>query len=171
MNVIKDVYWDSCCWLGLIKREEEWFSELKIVFECAQRGEARLWISTITYLEVIKLPAEDRTPKPWPDENIKQVDNLFELEYVKRVQLDVLLAKKAREIYRTKSELRERKQWDAIHLATALQHNIDEFHTADRRDLLRLDGKLPRNDGRPLRICAPKDSSLLDQGTLRFEDS
>jgi PIN domain nuclease of toxin-antitoxin system len=93
------VYWDSCCWIGLINQEERWFGDLQSLFESAQRGDAQLWISTITILEVVKVPSEDGMPRPWPDANIAQVDNLFLQDYVRTVQLDQQIARKAREIY------------------------------------------------------------------------
>ncbi len=162
------VYWDSCCWIGLINQEERWFGDLQSIFESAQRGHAQLWISTITILEVVKVPSEDGMPRPWPDANIAQVDNLFLQDYVRTVQLDQQIARKAREIYRSTPSLGLRKQMDAIHLATALFHNVDEFHTDDGEDLLNLDKTLTCRDGRLLRICKPKDSSLTSQGKLQL---
>ena len=53
------VYWDSCCWIGLINQEKRWFGDLQSTFESAQRGDAQLWISTITILEVVKVPSEE----------------------------------------------------------------------------------------------------------------
>lgn len=162
------IYWDSCCWIGLINQEERWFGDLKSIFESAQRGEAQLWISTITILEVVKVPSEDGMPRPWPDANIAQVDNLFLQDYVSTVQLDQQIARKAREIYRSTPSLGLRKQMDAIHLATALFYSVDEFHTDDGEDLLNLDKTLRSNDGRLLRICKPKDSLLNAQGRLQL---
>ena len=107
-------------------------------------------------------------PRPWPDANIAQVDNLFHQDYVRTVQLDQQIARKAREIDRSTPSLGLRKQMDAIHLATALFYSIDEFHTDDGEDLLTLDKTLPCRDGRLLRICKPKDSSLTAQGSLQL---
>jgi predicted nucleic acid-binding protein len=162
------VYWDSCCWIGLINQEERWFGDLQSIFESAQRGDAQLWISTISILEVVKVPSEDGMPRPWPDANIAQVDNLFLQDYVRTVQLDQQIARKAREIYRSTPSLGLRKQMDAIHLATALFYSVDEFHTDDGEDLLSLDKTLACRDGRLLRICKPKDSSLTAQGRLQL---
>ena len=162
------IYWDSCCWIGLINQENRWFGDLRTVFDSAVRGDAKLWISTITILEVVKVPSEDGMPRPWPDANIAQVDNLFLQDYVRTVQLDQQIARKAREIYRSTPSLGLRKQMDAIHLATALFHNVDEFHTDDGEDLLGLDNTLACRDGRLLRICKPKDSSLTFQGRLQL---
>lgn len=162
------VYWDSCCWIGLINQEDRWFGDLQTIFESAQRGDAQLWISTITLLEVVKVPSEVGMPRPWPDANIAQVDNLFLQDYVRTVQLDQQIARKAREIYRSTPSLGGRKQMDAIHLATALYYSVDEFHTDDGEDLLGLDKTLSCRDGRLLRICKPKDSSLNAQGGLQL---
>jgi predicted nucleic acid-binding protein len=166
MNDELQVYWDSCCWIGLINQDERWFGDLQSIFESAQRGDAQLWISTITILEVVKVPSEDGMPRPWPDANIAQVDNLFLQDYVRIVQLDQQIARKAREIYRSTPSLGLRKQMDAIHLATALFYSVDEFHTDDGEDLLSLDKTLTCRDGQLLRICEPKDSLLTAQCRL-----
>jgi hypothetical protein len=57
MTVELQIYWDSCCWIGLINQEERWFGYLQSIFESAQRGDAQPWISTITILEVVKVLA------------------------------------------------------------------------------------------------------------------
>ncbi|MFN9692391.1 MAG: type II toxin-antitoxin system VapC family toxin [Synechococcaceae cyanobacterium] len=138
------------------------------MFESAQRGDAQLWISTITILEVVKVPSEDGMPRPWPDANIAQVENLFLKDDVRTVQLDQQIARKAREIYRSTPSLVLRKHMDAIHLATALFYSVDKFHTDDGEDLLSLDKTLSCRDGRLFRICKPKDSSLNSQGRLQL---
>ena len=168
MMASQQIYWDSCCWIGLINKEERWHGELESVFESAKKGEARLWISTITILEVVKVPSEHGTLRPWPDSNIAQIDNLFLQDYVVTVQLDQQIARQARDIYRSTPSLGTRKIADAIHLATALFHNVDEFHTDDGEDLLGLDQRFNCRNGRPLRICKPQDSSLNAQGWLPF---
>ena len=48
-----------------------------------------------------------------------------------------------------------KKPSDGVHLATALALNVDEMHTFDGSDLLSLDGKVDRADGKPLKICIP----------------
>jgi len=49
-----------------------------------------------------------------------------------------------------------KKPSDGIHLATAMALSVDEMHTFDRSDLLKLNGKVLRADGKPLTICVPK---------------
>ena len=49
------VYWDSCCWIGLLNQEERWLGDLQTIFESAQRRDAQLWISMITILEVVRV--------------------------------------------------------------------------------------------------------------------
>ena len=44
----------------------------------------------------------------------------------------------------------------ASNLATALALNVDEMHTFDGSDLLGLDSKVNRTDGKPLKICKPE---------------
>ena len=68
------------------------------------------------------------------------------------MQLDYDVAVLARRLIR---EFRMKTPNDAVHLATALVHNLDEFHTYDRWGLLPPDGKLVRADGLWLKICTP----------------
>jgi predicted nucleic acid-binding protein len=48
-----------------------------------------------------------------------------------------------------------KKPSDAVHLATALALSVDEMHTYDNSDLLKLDGKINCANGKPLKICRP----------------
>lgn len=60
---------------------------------------------------------------------------------------------------------------DAIHLASALWHSVDTFHTYDRADLLKLDGMINCKDGKPLKICRvpSRPPTLFDALTKKPE--
>ena len=48
-----------------------------------------------------------------------------------------------------------KKPSDAVHLATAILMNVDEMHTYDGFDLLKLNKLVARQDGEMLAICTP----------------
>jgi len=48
-----------------------------------------------------------------------------------------------------------KKPSDGLHLATALALSVDEMHTFDSSDLLKLNGKMNCANGKPLKICRP----------------
>jgi PIN domain-containing protein len=74
-------------------------------------------------------------------------------DFVERVQVDYAVGTLARGLLRAYSVIG--KPQDAIHIATALLHNVDELHTFDRENLLGLSSKINRKDGKSLRICHP----------------
>jgi predicted nucleic acid-binding protein len=146
-------YWDACAWIGLINKEPDRYLNLKAIWECAGKGYCELWTSTFTYLEVFKAKAQDGDPLPL-DESDKRIDSLLDQPYVKRVQLDVEIARLARKLRREfPTELTKRA--DAIHLANAVWWNVDELHTYDPSHLLALNGKVERRDGKTLIIILP----------------
>ena len=123
----------------------------------AKKGECEIWTSTISVAEVYKSHAE----REEATESSEKIDSLFEQGYVQMVAADYLITKDARTLLR-QHRPPLKKPFDAIHLATALRHNCDEFHTFDREDLLSLDGKLDRQDRKKLVIKKPE----LDVGPL-----
>lgn len=74
--------------------------------------------------------------------------------FVTVVQIDLDLAKRARQLCRDHARLK--KANDGIHLATAILFNADELHTTDQNDLLRL-APIIRKDGGPLMISIPPE--------------
>lgn len=149
----KRVYWDACAWLGYINREAERHANLKTIWDLAERGEFEIWTSAYIHLEVHKAKSQGGDPYP-PEESDQIIDALLEQPHVMRVQIDVEIAKLARDLRRSHgSELKQKA--DAIHLATAVYHNVEELHTYDKSDLLSLNGKVQKQDGTYLHICIP----------------
>jgi hypothetical protein len=83
------------------------------------------------------------------------IDEMFQQQHVKRVQLDVEIARLARTIKQKNHDAGLKSRPDAIYIATAAYHNLEELHTWDQRHLLPFDGKILRRDGKPLRILIP----------------
>lgn len=159
---VKRYYWDTCAWLGMINQEQDKQSVLKHLWGVAQKGQCEIWTSTYTYLELIyKHPLHGEPYSPVADDPI--IFAALEQPFVKRVQLDVEIAKLARQLRR---ELKEvlKKRSDAIHLATALTHNTDQLHTWDGSDLLPLHNRRQCRNGVLLPILKPgigEDTPLM----------
>lgn len=73
--------------------------------------------------------------------------------WIRPVVVDELLAIAGRRLMRSHAQCK--KPSDGVHLATACALNVDEMHTFDKSDLLSLDGKVMKRDGKPLKICLP----------------
>jgi len=148
------VCWDACAWIGYIAGEPDKIRPLRLIWELAQRGVYEIWTSTYDYLEVLKIRADDGDPVP-VDESLRRIDEMFSQPHVKRVQLDVEVARLARLLKLTHHDAGLAKRSDAIYAATAAYYNLEELHTWDQRHLLPFDRKILRRDGIPLRIIIP----------------
>lgn len=151
---IKRVYWDSCSWIALIQDEKIEFESgiiehrgalCRSVIDDARKGKLEIVSSSLVLIEVFKQPAG----APTGTDHIK---DFFENEYVLVVGLD----RRAGEFGRTlmQSGIARLKPPDASHLASAVLANVDELHTFDD-DLLPLDMKITKKDGKKLKICKP----------------
>lgn len=148
------VYWDSCAWIGLVNAESTKYFPLRSIWEGAQRGVYEIWTSTYCYIELRYGIAPHGKTYP-PAESDERFEKLLIQPYVKRVQLSVPIAKRARQIKRELHKDGLGKRSDAVHLATALFTNCQELHTWDEGDLLQFDGKVNCRNGQPLRIVKP----------------
>jgi predicted nucleic acid-binding protein len=144
------VYWDACAWLGLLNGEANKLSALSHVWNKATRGELEIWTSAFCIAEVYKkrcgenLIALDRSLEA-------EIDNMFNQEFVKIVQLDSEVARLARSLLFQHQRLK--KPSDAVHLATAVHWNLEQLHTYDGSDLIGLSQQTA--DGKNLMICLP----------------
>ena len=152
------VYWDACAWLGLLNGEGDKLIALQHVWAKAKGGELQIWTSAFCLAEVYKLKCEGEWTALEP-ENDAKIDNLFDQDFVKIVQVDSEIARLAKRLLRTYDKLR--KPSDAIHLATAVQWDIEQFHTYDHSDLIGLVVKT--SNGSAMDICKP---SMIDGETL-----
>lgn len=151
-NLIRKVYWDACIWIGLINEEVGLVENCEFLIEQAKEGKIQIWTSSLTLAEVYKKKCDGETIE-LAEEDDRNFESYVSQEYFVEVQVDHDIGVLARQLLRRNSELK--KPNDAIHLATAIIHNLDEFHTMDRENLLPLNGKIIRLDGTYLVICEP----------------
>lgn len=141
------VYWDSCVWIRLINGEAG--HELcQLVIDRARKAEVEIWTSTLTLAEVYKF--KGGAIEAAKDE---EFEDYIDQDFVKLVQVDQEIAYRARRLCRKHDKLK--KANDGVHLACAVIHNLDELHTTDRNDLLRLNGEVYCDNGQLLPIILP----------------
>lgn len=83
------------------------------------------------------------------------------------VQVDQNVAMEARRLLRAKLPALKKPN-DAIHLASAVWHDIEIFHTFDRDDLLPLNGIVKAQNGNPILVCKPPERPPPEQPKLPF---
>lgn len=149
----RKVYWDACAWIGFINAEPGKLFSLRSIWEEAQRGKYQIWTSVYSYLEVYK--AKDGDGSRVKETSLEKIEAIFSQDFVERVQLDSVVAKLARDLRIKHDEDGLSNRPDAIHLATAVHHNLEELHTWDQSHLLGLNGKINRRDGVLLPIIKP----------------
>lgn len=161
VSSIRRVYWDSCAFLGLINSEAGKHADCRAVWSEAERAETQIVTSFFTFAEVFKAKCEGKA-KPLDEANEDNVAAFLGSENILPVVVDRRTAELARRLMRRHDECR--KPADAVHLATAILLNVDEMHTYDGSDLLRLNEKVARQDGEMLKICTPYVSEPLITG-------
>jgi predicted nucleic acid-binding protein len=138
------VYWDSNCFLGLLKKEIDKISACQGTIKKAEKGEILIVTSAITFIEVIKMPGE----KPLKQESEKIIEQFFKNSFMHIINVDREIGVIARELL-WKHEFLKPK--DSIHVASAIFHKIQKLNTFDE-NLLKLTNKY----GNPkLMICTP----------------
>lgn len=91
--------------------------------------------------------------KPLAEDQDTKIELLLRQKWIRPIVVDEKIGTAARRAMRHHPECK--KPSDAIHLVTALALNVDEMNTFDGSDLLKLDGKISRDDGKPLKINIP----------------
>lgn len=138
--------------IGLLNGEGDKYGDCRAVWDEAEQGKTEIITSVFTFAEVVRARCEGKV-KPLPEADDKPIADLLSQKWIIRMLLDESIAVYARRLLRAHTECH--KPSDAIHLATALQHNVEEMHTFDGSDLLKLSGKVQKRDGKPLTICKP----------------
>lgn len=154
------IYWDSCCFIGLLQDEKDKAPALADLCQKAAADELVIVTSALTIAEVCKLPGTALQP----DDQAKKILEFFENPYVVVRALDRLIGERANTIARQQGI----KPPDAVHLATGILAGCEVFYTYD--------GKKGKNPGllkhngaawvQPMRIEQPADPAT---GTL-FEN-
>ena len=156
-------YWDACVWIGLINQEPDKINLLRFVIEQAQKGEVEIWTSAFTLAEVFKKKCSGVQAGLESDGDEAFEDYLAQ-DFIQRVQVDSDVGTVARRLLRRFPAIK--KPQDAIHVATAAMNNVDQLHTFDGNDLLRLDCQIPMANGQMLKICKPSGPPDPHKGTL-----
>ena len=153
----RSVYWDSCCFIGLINKEKGRHGDLRAIYEAAEGGELVIVTSTLTFSEVCKVRCDEGSGQPrnkMSEDGDSYLDVFFDNDFFWPIEVSTSIAIQARKLFRRHREIGIVN--DAIHLATALAENVDEMHTYDGNDLLGLSGKIMTANGDPLVIRPPK---------------
>jgi predicted nucleic acid-binding protein len=145
-------YWDSCAFIAWLTNEKRAPGEIEGLEEIVKQIENRtadLFTSEMTKAEVLE-------GKMTPEERLR-FTKLFQRRNVVAVDATGRVFTLAKEIREWNAKI---SLPDAIHLATAILYDADEFHTTDGSgkrkrggDLLPLDGNVA---GHKLRICTPQ---------------
>lgn len=146
------VYWDLCTFLGLINQEPGKVNNCSAVWKEAENNDVIIYTSFFTFAEVFKVRCIDKS-KPLSEDGDRQIELLLRQPFIRAIVVDELIGVAARRLLRYHTQCK--KPSDGIHLATAIRLNVDEMHTFDGSDLLGLDGKVARLDGKMLKICPP----------------
>jgi predicted nucleic acid-binding protein len=141
----------------LINQEPGRVNHCRLVWQEAEKGDVLIYTSFFTFAEVFKVKCETDA-KPLAEAKDKEIEALLRQRWIRPTVVDERIGVAARRLMRFHEACK--KPSDGIHLATALALNVDEMHTFDGSDLLSLDGKVNRADGKPLRICIPTPAPL-----------
>ena len=155
----KKYYWDSCAFILWIDEKGNQFTVdgLAQVVKEVESGQADLFTSALAKTEVLrgKMTAEQR----------ERFNRLFQRRNVVAVDITGRVLAVSEEIRESNPKI---STPDAIHLATAILYEADEFHTTDgggkrKRggDLLPLNGNVA---GHRLKICIPAAPANLLSG-------
>lgn len=154
-------YWDACIWIVLIQDRDSVRGQCcQYVLDLAREGKCEIWTSSFCLAEVYKRKC-DLTQVGLQEEKDKYFEDLIEQEFIKKISVDMDVAKVARRLLRKFPKIG--KPQDGVHVASCLLENVDELHTFDRDDLLALDGKIDKLDKSKLKICHPPFPPAVDQ--------
>lgn len=155
----KKVVWDAASWIALIMDEKIRDADgvvtqdrgqlARTVHKAAERGHLELVTPALALAEVA---AKDAIRTDAPD----KIAAFFDHDYIFVVAVDTLMGRTARELImreRPRDQPRLRPA-DSIYVATAVETNVAEIHTFDRK-LIDLSGLFETRDGTPILIRPP----------------
>lgn len=157
MAKVPTVYWDACVWIGHINGEPDKHPRTSYVLEEAVAGKLRIVTSAFTLAEVLKRKCDKEESEGVDQSEDDLFAELLKEPYIIVVNADWDAGVAARDLYRKHRINGLKKPQDALHLATAVIENVDEMHTFDGCDLLKLTGLVRREDGMLLSICKPPE--------------
>lgn len=142
-------YWDADTCFSWLKREgdEDRYLRCQAVLDAAASGKAQLFTSPWTLTEVLYFNDGRRNLKKRDRE---QIEAFFQNRYWTYLNLDRWVAAKATELFWEHHV----SQKDAIHVASALIHEIEVLHTFDK-GLISRSGEFAFKNGAKLKIERP----------------
>lgn len=149
------IYLDACIFIELLQKSRpERLEQCEELWKSAKKGTVEVVTSTLTITEVFKPPGERLN-----DDDSRVILEFFEDAAIHIRTLDRRTAEEAHRIARQYNLSCN----DAVHIATAVLHQVSAFYTYDgmkgkRKGLLKHDGKI-----QSLRIETPPD---IYKGTL-----
>ena len=120
---IEKIYWDSDAFLGWLQEEPGKAELCEGTIERAQNLEALIITSALTIAEVLWL----RGAPPIPQEKAELVRKFFRRSYIRVRNVTRRISENAQELV-WNDRIRPK---DAIHVATALDANVDALETFD----------------------------------------
>ena len=149
-------YWDTCVFIDWLmsrnsSRTSEEMNGISKVAQLFDKNQAILVVSSIVRIEILACTLSDEAQEKLTQLFMRR--NFQEIAVDKRI---ASLAHNIRNFYQQeKQNAINIKTPDAIHLATAIHYQVNQFHTFDgkgKRGLLRLSGNVA---GHNLIICKP----------------
>lgn len=137
------VCWEASPFCAVINGEAGRSHICFALLEAARKGEVELYTSTLTLIEVFKVPET-----PSEEEAEKKIQAFFRNRWIRKQVPDWFVAIEARRLQRQFPHLDGR---DATHLATAIYVGAEYLHTYDHDDLIKCNGQIPN-----LLICEPQ---------------
>lgn len=139
------VYWDASVFHALFGNETGRVETCLKLEKQAQDGKLDIYTSTITFTECVWIKGN---PNKLSRQHESILQRYFMHKYIKIVVCDRPIAEAARLLIWDHPHLKPK---DAIHVASAIAQQIEEFHSYDQ-DHIKLDGRLGNP---PLKICNP----------------
>jgi predicted nucleic acid-binding protein len=128
------VYWDACVFLSYINNYAGRAATIGALLDEAARGDIELVTSVLTVVEVSFGAVEQQRQRLSPDIEARINQLWLPSSPVKLVELHRLVADGARALVREAvGRGWSLKPADAVHLGTAQQLRVSEFHTYDER--------------------------------------
>lgn len=135
------IYWDSCVFLHYIEGTPEWMPILDSLLEEASEAKKLVIVTSSASITEVAFAQAERAGKTLDPEIEAAIDALWnDRSAVQLVEYNEIIAREARRLIRRAIENgRSLRPMDAIHLATALNRRVVDFHTTDEK--LKRDGQ------------------------------
>jgi predicted nucleic acid-binding protein len=129
------IYWDSSVFLHYIQGTAEWIPILDSLLEEASETKGLVIVTSTVSITEVAFAQVEKDDKALDPQIEAAIDALWQdPSAVKLVDYNQIVAREARGLLRRAVESgRHLKPMDAIHLATALNRRVNDFHTTDDR--------------------------------------